>query len=351
MKRLEEPFCHVQVKNNPYLLEIITTIPRLPARTKQTTIMDATESSPEHVDKGKRRATEATECTPLLASSSRAPSTLSEEAGHPAQSRRGLHRKLKTVFFASLVVCILAFALLGILAWSYASRASALNADDIIHQDLVVAGPDAIEIVNVSQAGAWLNIQGRIGVDAGKAIGVGSNTEDGILDNLWKAFGRWSVRTLDRITVDVSTIRIATDSNKNLDPFLYIDLPQIELPLTVDPPNDTTWLTPMTTLIFIRPTSNTTAWLNFLKESWRRGRLSVHAFVDQAVIRGGPLDKSDWRSILTKKQLGVHTLIDLKRMSCPLHCIAFFSIVLQSLRYPVFLRRVPISPSPQCLNL
>ena len=294
---------------------------------------DSTESLPEHVDKGKRRANEATECTPLLESFSRAPSSLSEEAGHPAQSRRGLRRILKTVFFASLVVCILVFALLGVLAWSYVSKASALNADDIVHQNLVVDGPDGIEIVKVSQAGVWLNIQGRIGVDAGKAIGIGSNTEDGILENLWKALGRWSVRTLDRVTVDISTIRIATDYNKNLDPVLYIDLPQIELPLTVDPPNDTTWLTPMSTLVFIRPTSNTTTWLSFLKESWRKGRLSIHAFVDQAVIRGGPLGESDWRSSLMRKQMGIHTLIDLKRMffTVPGITLAFSHFFFQSL--------------------
>jgi hypothetical protein len=123
---------------------------------------------PEHVDKGKRRATDATERTPLLGSSSSAPYILSEEAGHPAESTQGLRRKLTRVFFTSLVVCIVCFGLLCLLAWSYAYKLSSLDPDDLIHRDLVFAGPDRIEIVNVSHAGLWLNIQGRVGVVPGR---------------------------------------------------------------------------------------------------------------------------------------------------------------------------------------
>jgi hypothetical protein len=66
------------------------------------------------------------------------------------------------------VVCIVCFGLLCLLAWSYAYKFSSLDPDDLIHQDLVFSGLDRIEIVNVSHAGLWLNIQGRVGVVPGR---------------------------------------------------------------------------------------------------------------------------------------------------------------------------------------
>jgi len=291
--------------------------------------MNAAEPSPEHVDKGKQRAAEATERTPLLVSSSSSPYTLSEEAGHPAESSRGLRRKLTKVFFSSLVICIAGFTILGLLAWSYVSKVSGLDPNEVVQQDLVFSGPDSIRVINVSQAGIWVNIKGRVGVDAGKAIGIGNTAEDDILDILWKAFGRWSVRTLDRVTVDMTTIRIAPDYNPT-ETLLNLDIPPIEMPLTVDPPDDQTWLTAMSSPVLIRPTSNRTVLLRFLKESWRRGGISVHAYVEQAFIRGGKLDEVDWRSKFSKKLLDVRTSITMKCACFPyylFHCIfsIFFS--------------------------
>src|SRR5258707_13335674 len=130
--------------------------------------MNAAEPSPEHVDKGKQIASEATDRTPLLVSSSSSPYTSSEEAGHPAESSQGLRRKLTKVFFSSLVVCIAGFTILGLLAWSYVYKFSSLDPNEVVQQDLVFSGPDSIRVINVSQAGIWVNIKGRVGVDAGK---------------------------------------------------------------------------------------------------------------------------------------------------------------------------------------
>lgn len=267
---------------------------------------DAEERCCEHVDKGKRRASEPTERTPLLVSSSRV-----TEAEAPAESHRRLRKKLTTVFLLSLSTCIVAFVLLALLAWSYASRVSALDPDAIIHQDLVFTGPDRVEVVQVSRTGAWLNVQGKVGMDAGKTIGVGSDADDGLLRDLWKSFGRWSIRTLDRVAVNMTTIRIAPDYDPT-ETLVLLEIPPIEVPLTVDPPNDQSWLTTISTPVFIRPTSNATLLLRFLKESWRRGSISVRAHVGQAVIRGGSLEEPDWRNKFSSRLSDIRTSIDMK---------------------------------------
>ena len=76
-----------------------------------------------------------------------------------------------------------------------------MDPETVIHQQLTFSGPDRIDVLNVSQAGIWLNIRGKVGTDAGKVIGVASDPEDGLFRFLWKAFGRWSVRTLDKVTL------------------------------------------------------------------------------------------------------------------------------------------------------
>ena len=310
---------------------------------------DAPGLLPEHVDKGKRRATEATERTPLLVSSSTAPYNLTEEAGHPPESRRSLRRKLKTVFFTSFVVCLAGFIFLGLSAWSYVSKVSGLDPNDLIHQAMVFSGPDSVDVVDVSRAGIRLNVKGKIGINAGKAIDVGNETADNIMDNLWKTVGRWSVRTLDRVTVNMTTIRITPDYNP-AETLLYFDIPPVELPLTVDPPDDSTWLTPMTSSVWMRPTSNKTVLLGFLKESWRKGRISVHAHVEEASIRGGALAESDWRSIFNRKLLDVRTIMNMKCM-CLYHFLAKFSKRFQCLWFLGFLAQVAIFLSLQFLNL
>ena len=297
---------------------------------------DAQEQCPEHVDKGKRRASEPTERTPLLVSSSRVTGTQAEA---PADSRRRLRKKLTTVFLLSLSTCVIAFVLLALLAWSYASRVSALDPDAIIHQDLVFSGPNRVQVLHVSQAGAWLNVQGKIGMDAGKAIGVGSDPDDGLLKDLWKSFGRWSVRTLDRVAVNMTTIRIAPDYDP-AETLFRLDIPSIEVPLTVDPPTDLSWLTTISTPVFVRPTSNTTLLHRFLKESWRRGSISVRAHVGQAVIRGGSLEGLDWRSRFSRRLSDIRTSID---MNCKFS-LFFFTVSVNQKTFTV--PSIPGFPTP-----
>ncbi|KAF8961431.1 hypothetical protein BDZ97DRAFT_1703298 [Flammula alnicola] len=265
-----------------------------------------------HVDKGKGRALDPTERTPLLGSSS----TAIEEAITPADSRRRLRSTLTTVFLISLCICILGFVIIALLAWSYASRASHLKPEDILNDDLVFAGPDRVDVLNITDDGVWLNVRGRIGIDAGRAIDIGSDPDDGVFRDIWKTVGRWSVRTLDRVSVNMTTIRISPEYDTSVT-LVYLDIQPIELPLSVDPPKDTSWLTPVSRPVHVRLTSNSTVVLQFLKDSWRRGALAVRAEVGQATIRGGGLNSDSWRSNFRGKLSNIRTSIHIRLPSIP----------------------------------
>ena len=270
------------------------------------------ETIPEPVDKGKQRAREPSERTPLLASSSR---IIEDHVAPPAHSNRRLWAKLTTVFLISLSICIVGFVLLALLAWSYASRASNLDPQDVISNDLVLSGPDKVDVLNVTDdGGIWVKVHGRIGMDAGKVIGVGSDPEDNILKDIWKAFGRWGVRTLDRVTVNLTTIIVVPEHDQT-ETLVTLEIPPIELPLTVNPPNDKSWLTPISTTIFIQPTSNSTLILHFLKDAWQHGTISVRAKVNQATIRGGAPEATDWRRRFQGKLSNIRTSVRMKRES------------------------------------
>lgn len=266
---------------------------------------DQPNDSSAHVDKGKQRARDPTEHTPLLGSSS---ALLNDaEASIPANSHRRLRTTLTTVFLVSLSICITLFVVIALLALSYASKASNLKPEDIVNHHLVFAGPDKVDVLNVTREGVWLHVHGRIGLDAGQAIDINTDLEDGPLRELWKAIGRWSVRTLDKVSVNMSTITVTPEYDTA--PLVLLDIAPLELPLSVDPPQDLSWLTPVSAPVHVRLTANNTHVIEFLKESWRNGVLSVRAEVGQARVRGGGLDRTSWRSTFHGQLSNIRTSI------------------------------------------
>ncbi|KAJ7820020.1 hypothetical protein B0H14DRAFT_3736429 [Mycena olivaceomarginata] len=240
-------------------------------------------NAPQSVDKGKRRAAEdPTERTPLLASSS---STLDDDPP-PTVVRRRLRSKLTAVFLGTLVVSVLGCVAAALLAWSYASRASHISADDILDQGLVFEGPDRVDVLNITWSGGlWVNVEARVGFDAGSVIGVNSSPDgDGLLKDLWKSIGRWGVRSLDRVSVNMSTIYLTSESGVVL---ATIEPTPVVVPLTANPPSDSTWLTHISTPLLIRPTHNVSALIHFVREAWRDGSAAVRADVGSVEVRGG----------------------------------------------------------------
>lgn len=270
------------------------------------------DDQPAHVDKGKRRAQEPSELTPLLGSTS----VIVDEAIVSPNSRRNLRATLTTVFLVSLSICIVIFTIIALLAWSYASRASDLTPEGLLSHDLVIAGPDRVDVLNVTKEGVWLNVRVRVGMDAGRAIGINTDPRDGPFRDIWKAIGRWSVRTLDRVSVNMSTITITPEYDPSV-ALVSINVSPIELPLSVDPPSDLSWLTTVSIPVNLRLTSNSTEVQQFLKESWRTGNIAVHADVAHANVRGGGLNSTSWRTNFHAKVSSIHTAIHMKSKSKP----------------------------------
>ncbi|KAK7042569.1 hypothetical protein R3P38DRAFT_2891252 [Favolaschia claudopus] len=271
--------------------------------------MDSTENAedvPKPIDKGKRRAEDPTERTPLLGSSS----SSAIDDPPPAVARRRLISKLTTVFLGTLVFSICAFVALALLAWSYASRATHVSPDDILNQGLVFEGPDRVDVLNItSSGGLWVNVEARVGFDAGSVIGVNSSPDgDGFFQDIWKSIGRWGVRTLDRVSVNMTNISLTSESVV----LATIYPTPVVLPLTANPPSDSSWLTHISTPLLIQPTSNTSALVHFVREAWREGSAAVAANVASVDVQGGGFAEESWRSILHSALSDVRTALRLK---------------------------------------
>ncbi|KAG6816819.1 hypothetical protein H0H87_002662 [Tephrocybe sp. NHM501043] len=271
-------------------------------------------------DKGKGRAQGPTERTPLLleqSSSNILPLDDHAAAISREQSHHQLRTRLTIVFLISLSFCIVFVVFLALLAWSYAARVSQLSPDDVVRDGLVLQGPDHVDVLNITSSGEiWLVVDARLGMDAGGIVGVNSEPGDTVVSDLWKAFGRWGITKLDRVTVALSTIEITSRSHPSAVLASVVASPMV-VPLTANPPADSSWLTPISNMIVIRPSNDTFTWIKFLRESWSHGSIDVQVKVMQADVRGGKEGARDWRNWLHQKLVDVRTSIHFQIPSIP----------------------------------
>ncbi|KAM6501143.1 hypothetical protein JOM56_004157 [Amanita muscaria] len=247
--------------------------------------------------KGKSRAPEPTENTPLLASSSHTYS-LNEGPSVVAVSNRRLRVKLARVFFLSLGFCFFTFVLLAWLAWSYASTASNIPPEELFATSVVLGNPSNVEILRVEQGTVWLSVQGKLGVDAGNVIGVGRNPKgDGFFTNIWKSLGRWGVSRLGKATIQLSPIHITPEYNTSLG-LVSVNVATFDVPLNPDPPPDDSWLTEVTLDVTVQTTKDASAIQHFLHECWARGNIDIRAHMDKVSVKGGALYEQSWRNWL-----------------------------------------------------
>ncbi|KAI8989245.1 hypothetical protein BD414DRAFT_439907 [Trametes punicea] len=268
------------------------------------------------VDKGKAPARDAepSEHTPLLASTSASLSSLEATFQH---SHRRLYSRLLTVFLTSLSLCVLVFVLIALMFYSYRSHAYQIPPEEILQQALVVQ-PDRIDVLNASSTdGIWLMVQVRVGFNAGRVVGVSSNEDDGLFKDLWKSIGRWGIRQLDRVTADLAPIQVAPRTHPDVT-LVTIVFPPLEITLTADPPpEDYTWLKPIQVPMCVKPTKDVSSLLHFVRESWKNGFVSVQASVAQAVVHGGRLGETGWRSHFIVSHSNVRPAINMKIPALP----------------------------------
>ncbi|KAF9266950.1 hypothetical protein L218DRAFT_758876 [Marasmius fiardii PR-910] len=265
-------------------------------------------SSIQQVDKGKGRASDPTERTPLLGHPSSEPVSALDESLTTSNTQRNLLSILLRVFLWSLLFCVVAFVLVALLTWSYVSRTSELSPDDILHEAVVLDGPQRITIINTTWSdGMWVEVEGRIGVDAGAVIGVNRDPSgESFFKNMWKSFGRWGISELRQVSIKTSTIDIRSQQDPSL-VLASLDIPPLEIPLSSNPPSNHDWLTSISTPVLIRPTHNTTALMRFVRESWSSGAVSIRADVAKLDIQGGSLGSSSWRTVVHRALSNVKT--------------------------------------------
>ncbi|GLB39567.1 hypothetical protein LshimejAT787_0700770 [Lyophyllum shimeji] len=314
--------------------------------------------------KGKGREQDPTERTPLLAGES---SSLPDSSAVNGQrSRRGLRSRLTLVFLVSLSICLVVFSLLALLAWSYAARAYRVSPDDVVRDDLVLR-PERLDVHNITSGEMWVNIEAKLGVDVGGAMGVNSDPSDGSLfRSLWKSFGRWGVRELDRVTVTLYEADIRSQADPSF-VLASISTSPLIVPLSVNPPKDDSWLSHVSVLACVRPSNDTSAWLSFARDAWREGAMDIVADVRRAYIQGGSPNSRSWRNRLHKQITDVQTSIHLQVPSLPglpppgpkvpfprfqdLVTLQSFTVSSQSSTLAIHARATTINPAPPTFHL
>jgi hypothetical protein len=195
-----------------------------------------------------------------------------------------------------------------------------VSPEDILENALVIQGPYRVSVLNLTaDGGAWIQVRARVGIDAGSIMGVDTDDDEGTFNDIWKSFGRWGVGILDRVTVDISTAQIFSQKQALL---ATLDSPPFELPLTVNPPYDDSWLSPLSLTLFVVPTRNASDVNQFVYDSWHSGAASVHASIPGVVVSGGSTNKGGWRQILRLQRFDIQTRLSMMRKSfyCLLIC-------------------------------
>lgn len=214
---------------------------------------------------------------------------------------------------------------------------------------ITVRGPDRVDVLNITtEGGIWLNVTGRVGVDAGAALGVKSDEDDGLLRDIWKAFGRWGIRKVDRVNVQLDTIRLSPGDDSSI-LLASLDTPPMELRLTAQPTSDLSWLMKVSVPIFIAPTQNASILMKFVRDSWRDGTVNVIAHVDHVAVKGGSLFETGWRRRIDQKLENIDTVIHKKSETRVVVLLMCYTDLPQSQRYPACLTQGEVHPSHPCL--
>lgn len=289
---------------------------------------DPNTKSHTSADKGKQRAStpEPSERTPLLPSSSFDVIPQSHPNSLPPEQppHQNLLRKLLIVFLATFLACVVVLALIIVVSLSYSSRISSLSDQDILDRGLIIEGPDHIEVLNATKEdGVWIRVDARAGLDIGNVLCIHPNDEDPIWTELWKGLGRWGVRKVGTISIELSQIAVTSRSEPLLNLAVF-STPTIELALSPDPPSNLDWLTPMSIPIKIHPTERTEDLVHFANESWMSGIIQVSGFVSSLRVVGGRLGERTWRDNINIERSNFSVALSTK--SKPLHLTFLFVI-------------------------
>ncbi|KAF4608114.1 hypothetical protein EYR40_000458 [Pleurotus pulmonarius] len=261
------------------------------------------ESPPQPVDKGKARAIAITEQTPLLgrASSSTSSTAAFHGTSTPSTPRRALWHRMLKVFLVSFLFCLLAFTFLALLLYSYATQAKGTPIQEVLNSSLIFHGPSHVDVLHITDTGKiHLLVKGRIGVDAGSILKVHRHPDsDGLWSKVRKSIGRWGIRRLDRVSLQLQPIAISPYYD-TLITLGHVEVQPFEVPLAANPPSDKSWLEDISLAVAVVPAQNVSDLMAFVKDSWSSGKFDVRADVDEVTVRGGALGEGGWRGLFQR---------------------------------------------------
>ena len=96
--------------------------------------------------------------------------------------------------------------------------------------------------------------------------------------------------------------------------------PPFQIPLTANPPEDISWLTPLSIPVHTHLSNSVTAWLEFARESWRSGYAVARVTISHADIKGGPWEWRTWRSVFTLSRSNLTLGLRMKSTSVFSYC-------------------------------
>lgn len=180
----------------------------------------------------------------------------------------------------------------------------------IMEHAVSLRGPDQVDVLNITDNGSmWVNVTGRIGVDAGAMLGVHTEEDDGLLEGMYKSLMRWGIHHVKTVTFDLDTVSVSSDYGRHTSKLAMIESPTLEVPLTSDPPVDESWLHTMSATFFVSHTDDSAQIIRFVEDAWGSGSVKLQAHAPKVSIRGGSILGGSWRNRIKISRSDISTNI------------------------------------------
>ncbi len=266
--------------------------------------------APPKADKGK--AVDRSERTPLLSGPSHSRLDDEQQLGasdeHDGRSARrpAWRGQLLTVLLVVITILLAGSLLFALLAWSYIPGRTE---EAQLTRGIVWRGPERIDIINVTESGIWVQMDGYLGVDADFMLGVdkrdvGEGDRGGGAawwEGLRTSFARWAVQQVGELRVDIPDTIEVYPSMAGLDsrPLLSCQIAQsFPVPLTPalrsnDPPvfpphtgnpSVPAWLSPVTVVTQVSPLAHPADLLEFARQGWKKGKIEAELRISEVHV-------------------------------------------------------------------
>lgn len=259
------------------------------------------------INKGKSRASETDERTPLLANEAgvvEGESSNVSTAAHRHSSDGNANPWNRRILVGAIVLLSTFFAGALVFAigagYHYASWVAHVNPEQLVKQGVVLKGPSNVEVVTVAEDYVELKVEGAVGIDADWIMGL-EREGGGLFGGARKSFGRWLVKRVDQVTVSLGHVELYAPYSRSqhkipTDPLVSLRASPVTIPLTTRrgdfDASDDSWLTPVSVPVFLSPNKNGSFIGEYVEDAMKVRRLLVTARADWLKVDAG--DARHW---------------------------------------------------------